>query len=920
MGHYRHFIFLIAVLFFLGLGSIEVQAQTKPHQIQGFVVDSLGTKLEGVTIRLTSTHDTVTVTTSSEGYYNIKDVKGSDIRISYSMLGYQVISRRLSAQNASEFIVVPNVVLKSQSAWIEGINVVKTIPVVYSGDTIQYNMDAFSFRANSLLEEALKHLPGIQVSRDGTVYTQGKPISYVQVDGRKFFGGDVLTATRNLPADFIKSIQVLNHRDNHVTSSSFAAEEPEKILNIVLKEDRKRISFGQLTAGGGTSDRYIGSAGFNHFDDGQEFSLVGSINNTNTSLFSFGSPTGMGEREKSLLDVNDFVDPTDGLNNIKSLGFSFSDNLAENTQANVSYAFTRKRNITEGNSILKSYYDRFEQNSISNAEDYRTTNEDNFHRLTAELKHRFKNQDILEVKPIFSYDQVSLWNKRTRIVNNNNVTNDGTYQDSSMQKNPNLDLDLLYVKAFEKPGRKLSGNISFNFNSRRKLEDVVDWYTSVDSTPVDPVYGQFEQRYFIQQRNGTNGARASVSFVEPFSTYSTLELIYHYELTDMTTRRIVEDKLKTDELGYFYYVDSLGVDYNYRFNSSRMGLNYQYTPNKVFKANIGFAVQPVKLTGFLPREDMQYTYDNVNLVPTAGFKWRLDDETDWRVDYIGKNNQPNLLHIIPIRDNSNSQNIIVGNPELKAEFSNRISTTLRKFVTSKGQYFETNFAYNYIVNKIVSDKTALSGSTIQETTFKNTDGYYDVKWYYLFNTPLFSDNVQLDISGNADYYNNLSYVNDQRNTTRQFIYSQSAQVRYTWSDYFESVFNANYLLNNARYTWPFETEITGHSLLASAATKGYIGEFITIGAEASQRFNSGYASSFMNINPTIINAYLEFSFLQNKRALVRLQGFDLLDQNKNMGTYSEYIGNDVYEARNNRLGRYFMVTLNMRLQKYRKNK
>src|SRR5690606_5460116 len=228
-----------------------------------------------------------------------------------------------------------------------------------------------------------------------------------------------------------------------------------------------------------------------------------------------------------------------------------------------------------------------------------------------------------------------------------------------------------------------------------------------------------------------------------------------------TTQRIVEDKLKFTEPDNFFYVDSLGVNYNYRFRNSRMGLNYQYTPNKTFKANIGFAVQPVKLTSFLPREDMQYTYENVNLVPTAGFKWRLNEEADWRVDYVGENNQPNLLHISPVRGNSKSQNIIVGNPELKADFSSRISSTLRKFVTSRGQYLETNFAYNYVANKIVSDKNAVSGSTIQETTFKNTDGYYDIKWYYLFNTPLFNENVQLDISGNTDYYNNLSYVNDQ---------------------------------------------------------------------------------------------------------------------------------------------------------------
>ncbi|NGM63966.1 outer membrane beta-barrel protein [Sphingobacterium sp. SGR-19] len=893
------------------------KAQTESRQIQGFVVDTAGTRLKGVTIRLTSTEDTVTVVTSNAGYYRVKDIEGTDIRISYSMLGYQIVNRTLSPQNLSSFIVMPNVMLKPQSSLIEGVYIVKTVPVVYAGDTIQYNMDAFTFRANSLLEEALKQLPGIQVSRDGTVYAQGKPISSVRVDGRKFFGGDVLTATRNLPADFIKSIQILNHRDDHAIDRGFTAEDPEKILNIVLKDDRKRISFGQLTGGVGTRERYIGSAGFNRFDDGQEFSLVGSINNTNTSLFSFGSPTGMGEREKSLFDVNDFVDPTDGLNNIKSLGFSFSDNLAEHTQLNASYSFTRKKNVTEGNSILSSDY---VGNRIRNKEDYVINNNDNFHRLTAELKHRFKNHDILEVKPVFSYNEVSVWNKRDRLTKSNQITNDGKYQDSSSHKNPNLDLDILYAKAFKKPGRKLLGSVSFNFNSQRKLEDVWDYYVSVDSTPVDPIRSRFEQRYFIQQRNGTDGASVSLSFVEPFSEYSTLEFLYNYEITDMTTQRIVEDKLKFTEPDNFFYVDSLGVNYNYRFRNSRMGLNYQYTPNKTFKANIGFAVQPVRLTSFLPREDMQYTYENVNLVPTAGFKWRLNDEADWSVDYVGKNNQPNLLHIIPIRDNSNSQNIIIGNPELKAEFSNRISTTLRKFVTSRGQYFETNFAYNYVVNKIVSDKKAFFGSTIQETTFKNTDGYYDIKWYYLFNTPLFNENVQLDISGNVDYYNNLSYINDQRNTTRQFIYSQSTQLRYTWSDYFESMFNANYLLNSASYTWPVSTNITGHSLLASAATKSYLGEYVTLGAEMSQRFNSGYASSFMNINPTIINAYLEFSFLHNKRALLRFQGFDLLDQNKNMGTYSEYIGNDIYEARNNRLGRYFMVTLNMRLQKYPKKK
>src|SRR5690606_10649507 len=103
----------------------------------------------------------------------------------------------------------------------------------------------------------------------------------------------------------------------------------------------------------------------------------------------------------------------------------------------------------------------------------------------------------------------------------------------------------------------------------------------------------------------------------------------------------------------------------------------------------------------------------------------------------------------------------------------------------------TNIAYNFVMNKIVSDKWATRGSTIQETSFKNTDGYYDIKWYFLFNTPLFNESLQLDFVGNTDYYNNISYVNDLRNKTKQLIYAQSMQLRYSWSDYLETMFNVN---------------------------------------------------------------------------------------------------------------------------------
>src|SRR5690606_19731085 len=221
--------------------------------------------------------------------------------------------------------------------------------IVIKEDTIQYNFPAYNIRPNSLLEEALKLLPNVQVRRDGKVIAHGKSISRVQVDSKNFFGGEVLTATRNLPAEFIQSVQVIDYYRDMANTTGIKDTEPEKILNIVLKEGSKRILFGQVTGGGGTESRYIGSMGLNNFNDGQEFSVLGSFNNTNTSLFSYGAPSGGGERGN--VDLTGMTDPVDGVNITNSGSISYSDDLSDKVSVYGKYTFTNRKNHTIGHSV-----------------------------------------------------------------------------------------------------------------------------------------------------------------------------------------------------------------------------------------------------------------------------------------------------------------------------------------------------------------------------------------------------------------------------------------------------------------------------------------------------------------------------------------------------------------------------------------
>ncbi len=888
-------------------------SQESSKSIEGLVVDTTGLGIKGASVRLVSQSDTLSTTTDKNGFYSFNNVKGKNLNISISMLGYSIVNKSISPTKFFNKIFIPRVTLYPQSTLIPEVRILKIIPVVNRGDTIQFNLGAFSFPEHSLLEEALKQLPGFQVLRDGTTYYNGQLIKGVRVDGKKFFGGDLLTATRNLPSEFVKQIEVINDYGDLSTAKGIKSTEPEKIINIVLQSDKKRITFGQGTLGVGTRDRFLGSLGINKFNDGQEMSIVGSINNTNTSLYLFGDPDGSSSRNTDLSEIGDYSDQNDGLNKLGSIGISFTDNVGDHVSFNGSYVYQSKNNLTQGNSLLKSSYSGY---NIHRFENYENKSFDNLHTLNLEMNAEFKNKDILKIAPKLSYNRSYFYNNRNTDLRNYRIRDEGVRNDTSINSTPSADFSILYSKHFDKPGRKLVGDMKLNYQSLTKDDVVSEFYSIFDTTGNSPTISRFNQRQLVDARNDVAGIKTSISYVEPFYEHSLLEIFNDMDVNNIEAVRTVRDpSFLGGEI-----VDSLTMNYAYQFKSFKTGLNYQYEPNKMFRVNMGFSVQPVALSGRVKGDSVNYEYDNVNLVPSTTVRYKFSNDFEMRFAYLGRNIQPSFLHISPVRDNSNSRNIIVGNPSLKAEFANRFSTSLRKFLPTRGQYFQTDFAYTFIANKIVSAKTSLSNETIQETTFENTDGYYDIKWYYDFSSPVFTDEFTINLSGNVDYYNNLSYINAYKSTTKQLLYNQNLQLRYEPTEYFESVFNTNYFLNRAIYELPYTNKIAAHSFLFSFAGRGYISDNLIVGAEMSQKFYDGYVSELSDVNPTIINTYLEYNFLKNKSALIRLQCNDILDMNKDVGVMTTYIGNDLFESRNNRLGRYFMLTLNLRLQSYPKGK
>ena len=104
---------------------------------------------------------------------------------------------------------------------------------------LNINTAAYVTKPDAVVEDLLKKLPGIEVDRAGNIKAMGEDVKKVLVDGREFFGSDQKLATRNVPADALKKVQVYDKKSDESEFTGIDDGTRDKTLNLLLKEDRK---------------------------------------------------------------------------------------------------------------------------------------------------------------------------------------------------------------------------------------------------------------------------------------------------------------------------------------------------------------------------------------------------------------------------------------------------------------------------------------------------------------------------------------------------------------------------------------------------------------------------------------------------------------------------------------------------------
>jgi len=280
-------------------------AQTS-RDVHGTVTDTTKQPLPGTNVTLTSDqHDSTTTIADVKGKFVFPSVKGTKITIVLSSIGYQSLKRHYTLDNTNTPADLGAIILLVQSNMLNQVNIVGVVPITLKEDTVEYNASAYKVRENAPVEDLIKKLPGVDVDVNGNITTQGKQVTKVRVNGKDFMGGDVQSATKNLPADIVENIQMIDDYGDQAALTGVKTGEPDKIMNITIRKDKNYGYFGQATAGDGedalpasqgipNQNRYIGSLNAFNFNGDQQIAVLGSINNTNVNTFSFNSAGGGG--------------------------------------------------------------------------------------------------------------------------------------------------------------------------------------------------------------------------------------------------------------------------------------------------------------------------------------------------------------------------------------------------------------------------------------------------------------------------------------------------------------------------------------------------------------------------------------------------------------------------------------------------
>ena len=912
------------------------------------------------------------VLSDCEGKAEITKVKPGTYIIKAELMGYKEYQKEIKVEkdlNLGEIkMKVDTKVLDAASVSAVG------NPIIVKKDTIEYNASSFKTSDNDMLEDLLKKLPGIEVSSDGTVTANGETIKKITIDGKTFFLDDPQLATKNLPANIVEKVKVVERKSEQARFTGIDDGQQETIIDLSVYKGMMNGWFGNIMAGGGhdapdkgyyTEEntfwedgwRYQGASILGNFKENSQISIIVNANNTNNRGFNDlaggmmgsmrGGGGGMGRMGGGMMGGAGMFGSGNGITSSWMGGLNgawdFFDNAME---LSGNYLYNGSNNYVEETSSKTTFMENGSR-LLNDNNGFSTTGSQG-HRFGIRLDHKFSESSSLLFEPQINFgtgnfSQHSDFSTMTAMGADTTFTNSGFTDNTGDNRNWTASGRLLYRQRLGKAGRTLSAQLNYNF-SNNEMTGLNQSLTRTDLN-ADGIFEDdiVNQRY--DQLSKGSSFTGRVVYTEPLAENLFLEANYEYAWNRNKSGKDTYNSGLDDLVDGLYLIyNPEGESYDPTYSSSilnryinqRAGVSFTWQTDKI-NAQLGAQVNPTNTHN----ETNGEVYDSkvVNWSPAARIRYSMTDNMQLTLNYDGRSSQPSTSQLMPVPDNTDPLNVSLGNPNLTSYFNHNIRAMYR--FTDMRTFTSLNASVNgSVVQDAITNAQWYDKSGAQYSIPVNGPGTSSMNAMIMANVPIAKSGFSIMTNTNARYNQSTSYIGSGALDTEKYYDAATATFNY-------GLFNQDYadlsktddFINNKIRTMSISEMLRltyrtdALELVAGARTNVSKSWYTMNAANAKATWNNNASFSVnwtlpfgMNlISDLNYNWYVGYTTEQkpefilnaeitqlvlNNKATIALRAYDILNQAKNLMVTDA--SNYHQEVRNNTLGRYIVVSFTYR--------
>lgn len=931
---YFKWLFLLGVLF-----PLVLHADSYSYKIKGHLIEKESkASVPDATVQLLSLPDSSFVkggTSDANGYFSLPVTRSGKFLLKVSYIGFQTRFIPVTHRGGNNDLVMGEIELAPDRVLLQGVSVVaKAAKVQMEGDTVVFNSAAYKTSEGAKLVELVKQLPGVEIDENGTVKIHGRELKKIMVEGKEFFGGDVKTGLQNIPVGMIDKLKTYDKKSDLTRLTGVEDGEEDVVLDVRVKKGMNKGVFGELMAGAGNKGRYTSQVSVNRFNDKDQYSVIGGINNVN------------GRNYSSTEGVN-FSPYSYGLETNRNIGINLSRTYKKATlDGSIRYDNSNR------NSEQKRYSEQFlrSNRSFSNS---LSSNYGKSQSLFADLRWEWKIDSLttLFVAPRFSMNKNDGESRSMSMSFDDDpysrADNPFDYMQDDGLDNPlrpialnrmasnglskgdgyNFSMFSYFNRKLNARGRNitLGFNMGLNDNKSNSLNNSeTHYYRLQNALQGDSVL--YRNRYLHTPSNGGNyGFR--LTYNEPIAKNLFLQFDYRYKHRNSKSTRHIYDLPEEGEYadGWpkgdldSFMTDSLSKDARYTYNDHDVVLGLKWV-TKLTNLTMGAGIKPQysKLSYKKGNYEIDTTRTIINFSPKLDLRLNFSRTFRMMLRYRGRTNVPSIENLLPVTDNMNPLYVRVGNPGLKPTFIHSAMMFMNAYKPKTQQGIMMHLFFNAFRNQVSTSVRYNEKTGGQISMPVNVNGSWGLMSMVGGNTPLFKKLLHLNTQFEWGYDRSVSLLYDSKTrtegenvSTKMYINNRTGlSYRNDWLEVgLNSIVRFSQEKNKLRSQLNYRPLDFGLGMNTTVQLPWKM----SLSTNINRLNRSGYTDEAMNHSEWIWNAQLSQTFLKGALT-VKAEVFDILKQMSNITRSFSSTSRSVSEM--NGYNSYMMFSLSYNINNF----